>query len=174
MPVLLLVACSPAIPCKTAAATGACQAANPARPPPTPAAAVWDDAVCYFKEQQPVRVGRPYGRVCRRRLRQHLLDRCVAAGVRFVEAEVETASSAADAQAAELRLADGRTVRCRLPVLASGVAAGKLLRYEAGVPPVAAQTAYGIEVRGGKGSLRWVALRVLLVLQLLSMELQIM
>lgn len=111
-----------------------------------PATAVWDDAVCYFKEQQLVRVGRPYGRVCRRRLRQHLLDRCAAAGVRFVEAEVETASSAADAQAAELCLADGRTVRCRLPVLASGVAAGKLLRYEDGVPPVAAQTAYGIEV----------------------------
>ncbi|KAI7843886.1 hypothetical protein COHA_002431 [Chlorella ohadii] len=107
--------------------------------------AVWDDAVCYFKEQQLVRVGRPYGRVCRRRLRQHLLDRCVAAGVRFVEAEVDTASSAADSQAAELRLTDGRTVRCRLPVLASGVAAGKLLRYEDGVPPVAAQTAYGIE-----------------------------
>lgn len=118
--------------------------------PPSPAA-VWDDAVCYFKEQQLVRVGRPYGRVCRRRLRQHLLDRCVAAGVRFVEAEVDTASSAADSQAAELRLTDGRTVRCRLPVLASGVAAGKLLRYEDGVPPVAAQTAYGIEVRGGGG-----------------------
>ena len=110
--------------------------------------AVWDDAVCYFKEQELVRVGRPYGRVCRRRLRQHLLDRCAAAGVRFVEAEVETASSAPDAQQAELHLTDGRTVRCRLPVLASGVAAGKLLRYEDGVPPVAAQTAYGIEVRG--------------------------
>nr|WJE87833.1 lycopene epsilon-cyclase [Chlorella sorokiniana] len=107
--------------------------------------AVWDDAVCYFKEQELVRVGRPYGRVCRRRLRQHLLDRCAAAGVRFVEAEVETASSAPDAQQAELHLTDGRTVRCRLPVLASGVAAGKLLRYEDGVPPVAAQTAYGIE-----------------------------
>ena len=119
---------------------------TPLRPP-----TVWDDAVCYFKDQQLVRVGRPYGRVCRRRLRAHLLGRCAAAGVRFLEAEVESASSSADAQSAELRLADGRAVRCRLPVLASGVAAGKLLRYEDGVPPVAAQTAYGIEVRLGRG-----------------------
>ncbi|KAL4457454.1 hypothetical protein ABPG75_012319 [Micractinium tetrahymenae] len=107
--------------------------------------AVWDDAVCFFKEAQMVRVGRPYGRVCRRRLREHLLSRCAAAGVRYVEAEVDAASSGADQQAAELALADGRTLCCRLPVLASGVAAGRLLKYEAGVPAVAAQTAYGIE-----------------------------
>lgn len=106
---------------------------------------MWNDAVCYFKEQQLVRVGRPYGRVCRRRLREHLLSRCADAGVRYLEAEVVDASSAADAQAAALTLGDGRTLRCRLPVLAAGAAAGKLLRYEAGVPPVAAQTAYGIE-----------------------------
>ena len=106
---------------------------------------VWNDAVCYFKEQQLVRVGRPYGRVCRRRLREHLLARCAAAGVAFLEAEVEEASSSASEQASELRLADGRTARCRLAVLASGQAAGKLLRYEAGAPAVAAQTAYGIE-----------------------------
>jgi lycopene epsilon-cyclase len=39
-------------------------------------------------------------------------------------------------------------------VLASGQAAGKLLAYEDGVPPVAAQTAYGIEaeVEGYGGS----------------------
>lgn len=110
-----------------------------------PCPAVWDDAVCFFKDAQMVRVGRPYGRVCRRRLRQHLLSRCAEVGVQYVEAEVDTASSASDQQAAQLVLADGRTLRCRLPVLASGVAAGRLLKYEEGVPAVAAQTAYGIE-----------------------------
>lgn len=34
---------------------------------------------------------------------------------------------------------------CRLVNLAAGAAAGKFLRYEEGVPEVAAQTAYGIE-----------------------------
>ncbi|KAI3436480.1 hypothetical protein D9Q98_005897 [Chlorella vulgaris] len=106
---------------------------------------VWQDAVCYFKEQQRVRVGRPYGRVCRRSLRAHLLGKCAAAGVSYLEAVVSDASSSATQQASELALADGRTVRCRIAVLASGQTAGKLLRYEDGVPPVAAQTAYGIE-----------------------------
>lgn len=107
--------------------------------------AVWDDAVCFFKEQQAVRVGRPYGRVCRRRLREHLVARCAAAGVAYLEAEVADASSSPSDQSAHLGLADGRRLSCRLAVLASGQAAGKLLKYEAGVPPVAAQTAYGIE-----------------------------
>jgi lycopene epsilon-cyclase len=107
--------------------------------------AVWQDAVCYFKEQQRVRVGRPYGRVCRRSLRAHLLSKCAAAGVSYLEAVVSDASSSATQQASELALADGRTVRCRIAVLASGQTAGKLLQYEDGVPPVAAQTAYGIE-----------------------------
>jgi lycopene epsilon-cyclase len=34
---------------------------------------------------------------------------------------------------------------CRLVTLASGQAAGRFLKYEAGAPTVAAQTAYGIE-----------------------------
>lgn len=37
----------------------------------------WDDAACWFGEGQEVRVGRRYGRVCRRRLRSALLQRCV-------------------------------------------------------------------------------------------------
>lgn len=126
---------SPPLPPALSGATSTCLS----RP------AVWDDAVCFFKDAQMVRVGRPYGRVCRRRLREHLLSRCAAAGVQYVEAEVEVASSASGEQAAELTLADGRTLRCRLPVLASGVAAGRLFKYEDGVPAVAAQTAYGIE-----------------------------
>ncbi len=38
---------------------------------------VWDDAACWFGEGKEVRVGRPYGRVCRRRLRSALLERYV-------------------------------------------------------------------------------------------------
>lgn len=36
----------------------------------------WDDAACWFGEGQEVKVGRRYGRVCRRRLRSVLLQRC--------------------------------------------------------------------------------------------------
>jgi lycopene epsilon-cyclase len=39
----------------------------------------WDDAACWFGEAQEVRVGRRYGRVCRRRLRSALLKRCAVA-----------------------------------------------------------------------------------------------
>eukprot|EP00887_Chlorella_sp_A99_P002802 scaffold6.g2802.t1 len=109
--------------------------------------ATWGDAVCYFKEGREVRVGRAYGRVCRRRLRQHLLERCLAAGVRFLAAEVTGVEPAGEGRPVPaLRTAgDGPAVAARLVVLASGAAAGRLLRYEGGAPAVAAQTAYGIE-----------------------------
>ena len=125
---------------------------------------IWKDAICYFRESKEVRVGRAYGRVCRRRLREELLKRCAAAGVRFLAGEVEeivTPSAAAAARGGggadpwaptalmvkgeEQQQGQQQRVQCKLATLASGAAAGRLLRYENDAPSVAAQTAYGIE-----------------------------
>lgn len=46
----------------------------------------------------------------------------------------------------------GAAVACRLVNLAAGGVAGKFLRFEDGVPEVAAQTAYGIEAEVGQGA----------------------
>lgn len=118
---------------------------------------VWQDAICYFKEGGEVRIGRAYGRVCRRRLRAHLLEQCAARGVQYLAAEVHaidtsassssgSGASAADAPAV-LQASGGASVGCRLVTLASGAAAGRFLRYETDAPSVAAQTAYGIEAQ---------------------------
>jgi hypothetical protein len=40
----------------------------------------------------------------------------------------------------------GREILCRLAIVASGAASGRLLEYEVGGPPVCVQTAYGVEV----------------------------
>jgi hypothetical protein len=40
----------------------------------------WDDAVCWFGEGRPVRLGRGYGRVSRRKLREHLAKICSDSG----------------------------------------------------------------------------------------------
>lgn len=95
-----------------------------------------------------MRVGRGYGRVCRRRLREHLLQRCSEAGVLFVPGDVtavDPPSGGAASGPATVRTQEGDALSARLVVLASGAAAGRLLRYEDGAPAVAAQTAYGIE-----------------------------
>jgi len=114
---------------------------------------VWKDAICYFREGKEVRVGRAYGRVCRRRLREELLQRCLTAGVTFFPGEVDqvnppTASAIAENPWAptDIRI-EGHveTLRCKLATLASGANAGRLLKYENDAPGVAAQTAYGIE-----------------------------
>lgn len=76
---------------------------------------VWDDALCYFGEGKEVRIGRQYGRVCRRRLRKHLLQRCQQNGVQFLAGlmhELETEQSS-DTATAKIKLADGRVIRSR-------------------------------------------------------------
>ncbi len=93
-----------------------------------------------------VRVGRAYGRVSRRLLRQHLLQLCAAAGVRYLPDEVAAIETPDGAGAvSEVATAGGAALRARLVTLASGQAAGRFLKYEEGAPGVAAQTAYGIE-----------------------------
>lgn len=103
------------------------------------------DAVCYFGEGNEVRVGRAYGRVSRRKLREHLLQVCSAAGVRFTSAEVVDIRVVEDGRATQLVTRDGEVYKSRLVTLAAGSAAGRFLSYEEDAPIVAAQTAYGIE-----------------------------
>ncbi|KAG2502103.1 hypothetical protein HYH03_000595 [Edaphochlamys debaryana] len=105
----------------------------------------WKDAVCYFGEGKEVKVGRGYGRVSRRKLREHLLRVCDEAGVRFTAAEVTRIQVVDEGNLTQLTTKDGVTFTSRLTTLAAGGAAGRFLEYEQGAPVVAAQTAYGIE-----------------------------
>ncbi len=73
----------------------------------------YDDALCYFGESKEVRVGREYGRVCRRKLRAHLLGACEEAGVRFMAAEVTGVELAADGASSSVVTAAGQTLSAR-------------------------------------------------------------
>ncbi|KAF5830519.1 lycopene cyclase protein-domain-containing protein [Dunaliella salina] len=105
----------------------------------------WEDAVCYFEEGRKVNLGRGYGRVSRRKLREHLLAMCKDAGVEFLKGEVANIELTSDGKQTCLDVKDGPQMRARLVNLAAGAAAGKFLRYEEDALGVAAQTAYGIE-----------------------------
>ncbi|KFM29055.1 Lycopene epsilon cyclase, chloroplastic [Auxenochlorella protothecoides] len=105
---------------------------------------VWGDAVCYFSEGRPTRVGRAYARVDRQKLRQHLVEACQANGVTFQPGEVVDVG--VKNGTASVTCQDGSVLTARLVTLASGAAAGRFLKYESSAPAVAVQTAYGIEV----------------------------
>ena len=118
----------------------------------------YEDAVCFFGEGAEKRVGRGYGRVGRRALRAHLAKLCADAGVRYMPGEVEAAPvvEGGEVEVADVQVrrrnggssssaGDSCRLSARLVVLASGAAAGRLLRYEQGAPRCAAQTAYGVE-----------------------------
>eukprot|EP00878_Enallax_costatus_P003937 GHUV01004158.1.p1 GENE.GHUV01004158.1~~GHUV01004158.1.p1 ORF type:complete len:394 (+),score=37.38 GHUV01004158.1:262-1443(+) len=106
---------------------------------------VFDDALCYFQEGKAVKVGRAYGRVSRRLLRSHLLQSAKESGVRYMATVVEDATVSNDGKVTHVTCSNGAILHSRLVTLASGQAAGRLLKYEQDAPTVAAQTAYGIE-----------------------------
>ena len=60
-----------------------------------------------------VRVGRSYGRVCRQRLRERLLSKCVSGGVQFLAAEVADVQAEESASSATLVCEDGVIIRSR-------------------------------------------------------------
>ena len=74
---------------------------------------VWEDALCYFGENKEVRIGRQYGRVCRRRLRDHLLQQCQQHGVQFLPGMMQQLGNEQVSQTATIHLADGQTVKSR-------------------------------------------------------------
>ncbi|MBA0820914.1 hypothetical protein Goarm_017803 [Gossypium armourianum] len=106
---------------------------------------VWPNTIVYLDDDKPITIGRAYGRVDRRLLHEELLKRCVESGVMYLSSKVESIVEATDGHnlvACEYE----HVVPCRLVVVASGAASGKLLQYELGGPRVAMQSAYGIEV----------------------------
>ncbi|KAG6413863.1 hypothetical protein SASPL_126578 [Salvia splendens] len=105
---------------------------------------VWRDTIVYL-DDNPIYIGRAYGRVSRHLLHEELLKRCVESGVSYLNTKVERIIEASDGH--RLVECEGNLViPCRLATVASGAASGKLLEYEVGGPRVSVQTAYGIEV----------------------------
>jgi len=54
-----------------------------------------------------------YGRVCRKKFRQRLLEKCKTAGVQFLGGEVANISCHDGAAASEVTLVDGRQLKTR-------------------------------------------------------------
>ncbi|KAG6769951.1 hypothetical protein POTOM_025618 [Populus tomentosa] len=106
---------------------------------------VWRDTIVYLNDNDPILIGRAYGRVSRYLLHEELLRRCVESGVSYLSSKVERITEATDGHSL-VACEHGIVVPCRLATVASGAASGKLLQYEVGGPRVSVQTAYGVEV----------------------------
>nr|AOH73308.1 lycopene epsilon-cyclase [Elaeagnus umbellata] len=106
---------------------------------------VWPDTIVYLDNDNPILVGRPYGRVSRHLLHEELLSRCVESGVSYLNSRVERIIEPANGHSLVVCEHD-TVVPCSLATVASGAASGKLLQYEVGGPKVSVQTAYGLEV----------------------------
>ncbi|KAI4380770.1 hypothetical protein MLD38_006921 [Melastoma candidum] len=106
---------------------------------------VWRDTIVYLDDDDPILIGRAYGRVSRHLLHEELLERCVESGVTYLSSKVENIVEATDGHSL-VTCDNDMIIPCRLATVASGAASGKLLRYEVGGPRVSVQTAYGVEV----------------------------
>ncbi|KAJ9551272.1 hypothetical protein OSB04_015317 [Centaurea solstitialis] len=106
---------------------------------------VWRDTLVYLEDNDPILIGRAYGRVNRDLLHEELLRRCVESGVSYLSSKVERITEAPNGHSL-IECEGNVTVPCRLATVASGAASGKLLQYELGGPRVCVQTAYGVEV----------------------------
>ncbi len=74
----------------------------------------WNDAVCYFGEAQQKRLGRGYGRVSRRKLREHMLRICKEAGVAFLPGDVANISvSEGQQSSSRVTTTDGKQLDAR-------------------------------------------------------------
>ena len=131
----------------------------------------YDDALVWFNDADPAcgtEVGRPYGQVCRRRLRDHLLKECAASGVKYLPGLVDFVrhGDPSKNELTEIRgsvIDDGDKgggkklieeesnrvaefkINSRLVVAGTGHNRD-ILQYEEGAPP-GWQTAYGVEIR---------------------------
>ena len=132
----------------------------------------YEDALVWFDDSDPAAgnsLGRPYGQVCRKRLRDHLLNECAAAGVKYMPglvdfvrhgdtgkkelAEVRGTLINDAPKSEEKKLIEEEipkqgvkfTLNSRLVVAGTGHNR-EMLSYEEGSPP-GWQTAYGVEVR---------------------------
>ncbi|XP_021851843.1 lycopene epsilon cyclase, chloroplastic [Spinacia oleracea] len=106
---------------------------------------VWRDTIVYIDDDNPIYIGRSYGKVSRQLLHKELVHRCLESGVSYLNAKVENIMEGPDGHRL-VACERGVTIPCRLVTVASGAASGKLLEYEVGGPRVCVQTAYGVEV----------------------------
>lgn len=60
-----------------------------------------------------MRIGRRYGQVCRRKLREHLVQQCADTGVRFLAGEVSDVDSTAAGASARVICSSGAAVQTR-------------------------------------------------------------
>ncbi|XP_020588363.1 lycopene epsilon cyclase, chloroplastic [Phalaenopsis equestris] len=109
---------------------------------------VWQDTIVYLDSNDPILIGRAYGRVSRHLLHSELLRRCQETHVEFLDSKVEKIIEASDGSSIVVCEGD-LMIPCRLATVASGAASGKLLQYEVGGPRVTVQTAYGVEAEVG-------------------------
>ncbi|CAN6456160.1 unnamed protein product [Victoria cruziana] len=105
---------------------------------------VWRDTAVYLGSDCPIQIGRAYGRVNRDALHAELVKRCFESGVTYHDCKVERTIESSDGHSL-VACDSGAVIPCRLAIVASGAASGKLLEYELGGPKVTVQTAYGIE-----------------------------
>ncbi|KAL9224240.1 hypothetical protein vseg_000300 [Gypsophila vaccaria] len=106
---------------------------------------VWRDTIVYIDDDNPILIGRAYGRVSRYLLHEELVKRCFESGVSYLGVKVDRIMEGVDGYSI-VACECGVTIPCRLATVASGAASGKLLEYEVGGPRVCVQTAYGLEV----------------------------
>ena len=122
----------------------------------------YDDALVWFNDTDPAEgfgLGRGYGQVCRRRLREELLDRCLAAGGWYAPGLVDQLVHG-DADKGEPSVVRGTlnyeegvtdgprpTFEISARVVVCGTGHNRdMLRYDEGPAP-GWQTAYGVEVK---------------------------
>ncbi|XP_074578739.1 lycopene epsilon cyclase, chloroplastic [Curcuma longa] len=106
---------------------------------------VWRDTIVYLDSNEPIFIGRPYGRVSRYLLHEALLRRCHEYGVMYLNSKVEKIIEGSNGCSIVV-CEKNYMIPCRLATVASGAASGKLLEYDVGGPRVSVQTAYGVEV----------------------------
>jgi len=129
----------------------------------------YEDALVWFDDSDPASgqaLNRPYGQVCRKRLRNHLLTECASVGVKYLPGLVdfvrhgeENTDELAEVRGTIIRdddednkpideanvKGDQFTLNSRLVVCGTGHNRD-MLSYEQGSPP-GWQTAYGVEIR---------------------------
>ena len=107
---------------------------------------VWDSAVCYTREDKELEVKRPYARVCRKKLRDKLLQRCEETNVTFLPSMVQKVEDGM--HESRVVCVDGNQIRAKVVAVAAGASGADLIQYEDEAEhalAVASQTAYGIE-----------------------------
>nr|GEV23257.1 lycopene epsilon cyclase, chloroplastic [Tanacetum cinerariifolium] len=87
---------------------------------------VWRDTLVYLDDNDPILIGRAYGRVSRDLLHEELLRRCVESGVLYLSLKVEIITEATNGNSL-IECEGDIIILCRLATVASGAASDKLL-----------------------------------------------